>query len=68
MNLKRYRFDGSRLSFDERGNLIECLDKWAYTGCQYIDIKAGLYEGLFYENKDVGTLPFPDGTIVIPMP
>lgn len=67
MNLKRYHFDGSKLSPDERGKLIQCLDNWAYTGCQHIDIHAALYEGMFYEDQDIDTVPFPDGTIIIPM-
>lgn len=67
MNLKKYIFDGSSLSSADRGKLIQCLDNWAYTGCQYIDIKASLYEGLFYENQDINKLPFPDDTIITPI-
>lgn len=46
---------------------MQCLDNWAYTGCQFIDIHAALYEGMFYEGQDINAFPFPDGTIIIPM-
>lgn len=68
MSLKRYYFDGSALSPTDRGELIKLLNGWAYTGCQFINIKNALYEGDFDENDNISELPFPDGTIITPIP
>lgn len=64
LGLVRYSFDGSSLSSDDRIKLEGLLNDWAHTGCQIIDIKNGLYEGSFFENEDISSLPFPNGTIV----
>lgn len=47
MGLKQYCFDGSALSDIDRQKLIDLLDRYAYTGCIFVDMKSGKYTGFF---------------------
>lgn len=68
MGLLKYRIDGSVLSVSDREKLIQLLDKTAYTGAIYVDLKKGLYQAFYEESFDVHLLPFPNGTIVDQIP
>ena len=64
MQLHKYTVDGSSLSASDRQALIRLLDRIAYTGTIYVDIKQGLYQAMFEEDMDISAIPFPPGTVL----